>query len=88
VEIDENGSKVIVGKTHDRQEIAAVVRWGDWNDYHVIARGNRFVQDINGLQTIDVIDKDRDKARTEGILALQLEGIRCSCNSRISSSKS
>ena len=48
------------------------LRWGDWNDCHVIARGNRFVQEINGLQTIDVIDKDRDKVRTEGILEFQL----------------
>jgi hypothetical protein len=30
------------------------------------------VQEINGLQTIDVIDKDRDKVRTEGILEFQL----------------
>jgi hypothetical protein len=72
VEIGEDGRKVIVGKTHDRHEIAAVVRWGDWNDYHVIARGNRLVQEINGLQTIDVLDKEQDKARMEGILALQL----------------
>jgi hypothetical protein len=34
--------------------------------------GNRFVQEINGLQTVDVIDKENGKARAEGVLALQL----------------
>jgi hypothetical protein len=72
VKIGEDGSKAVVGKTHERQEIASVVRWRDWNDYHVVAKGNRLVQEINGLQTVDLIDNQHDKARAEGILALQL----------------
>lgn len=72
VEIGEDGNKVIVGKIHDQHEIGTAVRWQDWNDYHVIAKGNRIVQEINGLQTVDVIDNERKKARLEGILALQL----------------
>jgi 3-keto-disaccharide hydrolase len=72
VEISEDGNKIVVGKTHDLHEIGTAIRWQDWNDYHVIAKGNRVVQEINGLQTVDVIDKERKKARLEGILALQL----------------
>jgi hypothetical protein len=72
VEIGEDGNNVVVGKTNDPQKIARAVRWGDWNDYRVTAMGNRFVQEINGLQTVDVIDKENGKARAEGVLALQL----------------
>jgi hypothetical protein len=72
VEISENGNNVIVGKTNDRKKIARAVRWGDWNDYRVTAMGNRFVQEINGLKTVDVIDNENGKARAEGVLALQL----------------
>jgi hypothetical protein len=72
VEISENGNNVVVGKTNDRKKIARAVRWGDWNDYRVTAMGNRFVQEINGLKTVDVIDNENGKARAEGVLALQL----------------
>lgn len=72
VEIREDGSNVVVGKNHQIDTISAAVRWQDWNEYRVIARGNRIVQEINGLQTAEVVDKEQNKARTEGILALQL----------------
>jgi 3-keto-disaccharide hydrolase len=72
VEISEDGNKVVVGKINNLSEIAAAVQWQDWNDYHVIAMGNQFVQEINGVQTVDVVDKEQRKARVEGILALQL----------------
>jgi 3-keto-disaccharide hydrolase len=72
VEISEGGTRVVVGKTCDRSELAKAVRWRDWNDYRVIARGERLLQEINGIVTVDVIDKERNKARAEGVLALQL----------------
>jgi hypothetical protein len=72
VEIAEDGGKTVVGKTCEPGALAGARRGQDWNDYRVIARGERLVQEINGVVTVDVTDKERDKARREGILALQL----------------
>ncbi len=72
VDIGEDGNKVVVGGIHGRHEIAAAVRWQDWNSYYVIAKGNRFLQEINGIQTVEIVDRERSKVRAEGILALQL----------------
>jgi hypothetical protein len=71
VEISENGNKV-VGKVNDPDSIARALRLRDWNDYRVIAKGNRLVQEINGVRTVDVTDREQNKARKDGILALQL----------------
>ena len=44
----------------------------DWNDYIVIARGNRLTHIINGRVTADVTDDDWARARKSGVLALQV----------------
>jgi hypothetical protein len=72
VEIAEDGIRVVTGKTCEPSELAKALRRDDWNDYRVTARADRLVQEINGVITVDVIDKERNKARTEGVLALQL----------------
>ena len=58
-----------VGKSED---IQAVIKPNDWNDYIVIAKGNRLLHLINGRATIDVTDEQSTHAARSGILALQL----------------
>ena len=72
VEIGEDGHKVIAGTITDSGSLAQAVQWQDWNDYRVIAVGDRLVHEINGLRTVDVTDKQIGKQRGEGVLALQL----------------
>ena len=72
VVIGADGKKEVVGKTGDSKEIAAAVKKEDWNEYEVIAKGNRLIQKINGHVTVDVTDNDSSKAKASGILALQL----------------
>ena len=72
VEITADGKKNVVGKTGDSKEIAATVKKEDWNDYVVIAKGNHLVHKINGHTTVEVTDHQSDKAKSSGILALQL----------------
>ena len=72
VTITADGKKNVTGKTGDSKEIAAAVKKEDWNEYVVIAKGNHFVQKINGLTTIEVTDEESSKAEASGILALQL----------------
>jgi 3-keto-disaccharide hydrolase len=72
VEIAADGKKTVTGKTGESKEIAAAVKKEDWNDYVVIAKGNQLTQKINGLTTVEVIDNESNKAKSTGILALQL----------------
>jgi hypothetical protein len=72
VEIAADGKKNVTGKTGESKEIAAAVKKEGWNDYAVIAKGNQLIQKINGLTTVEVIDNESNKAKSAGILALQL----------------
>lgn len=75
------GQKTIVGDDHkpklvgsfgDPAALQALIRSEDWNDYHISARGNRFVHKINGRVMAEVTDDDASMRRAVGLLALQL----------------
>lgn len=72
VEVAADGSKKVTGKTAEEKEILDSIKKDGWNDYTVIAKGNHLIQKINGVTTIELIDNQTDKAKSAGILALQL----------------
>lgn len=72
VVIQADGKKEVVGTTCDEKKMLAAVKWQDWNEYVITAKGNHLVQKINGFTTVDVTDNQVDKRRMKGILALQL----------------
>jgi len=72
VEISADGKKSDVGVTEDDKTILATVKKEDWNDYAVIAIGNRLVHKVNGHTTIELTDNEASRAKSSGILALQL----------------
>jgi hypothetical protein len=72
VEIGEDGKPKVVGKLGDKDAIGATYKKGDWNDYVIIARGNRLVHYLNGFQTVDVTDNDPKGRAMKGLLALQI----------------
>ncbi len=43
-----------------------------WNAYKIVASGNHLQHFINGIKTIDVIDKEAGKASNTGVIALQV----------------
>ncbi len=51
---------------------AAVKPYPTWNDYVVIAYGNRCVHAVNGFLAVDVLDDDFDRRPSEGFFAIQL----------------
>ena len=69
--IGEDGKPTVVGSVGDSAEIQSKIKHEDWNDYHIVAKGNVFKHFINGVQTIECTDED-DAARASGVLALQL----------------
>lgn len=71
-QVNEDGKPEVTGKVGESAEIQAAIKHEDWNEYHIIAQGNRLIHKINGLVTADVTDNDTDKRAASGILALQL----------------
>jgi hypothetical protein len=67
-----DGKKVVNGSVGDSDVILEAVKKGDWNEYTIIAKGNKLTHKINGETTIEFTDNQKDKAATEGILALQI----------------
>ena len=72
VEIGADGKPKVVGSLGDKQDIGKTYRKSDWNDYVIIARGNRLVHYLNGIQTVDAVDNDPKGSAAKGILALQI----------------
>jgi type 1 glutamine amidotransferase len=71
-EIGADGKINVVGSTGDTKEIQAAIKKEDWNDYVIIAQGNKLKHLINGRVTIEVTDNQPEKRAMSGILALQL----------------
>lgn len=72
-----NGHKTVVDidgkRTATRvSDPVSLKKPGEWNDYHIIARGHRIILKINGQQTAEFIDNDTKGFDASGILALQL----------------
>lgn len=58
----------------DPEELAKYVKAGDWNQLHLIARGNTMMFSINGHLMSVLLDDNASMAVDHGFLALQLEG--------------
>ncbi|MDR1454151.1 MAG: DUF1080 domain-containing protein [Tannerella sp.] len=48
------------------------IRENDWNEYHIIAKGNRLQHFINGMLMSDVTDNDATNRRLSGLLGVQV----------------
>ncbi len=72
VTVGEDGKSQIAGKLGENAEIGKLWKKSGWNDYVIIAKGNRIQIFINDFQTVDVTDNDTKNRMMEGILALQL----------------
>jgi hypothetical protein len=71
-EVDGKTQVQVTGQVGNSEEIQAAIRPEDWNDYVVIAKGNRLQHFINSKATVDVVDEQVSKAAATGTLALQI----------------
>ncbi len=67
-----DGGKTVTGRLGNSEEIQAKINKDDWNEYVVIAQGDRLQHFINRVPTVDVFDDAEARRLTSGILALQL----------------
>lgn len=71
VEIAADGSKQVTQFADKEYLQELAIKPEQWNDYLIVAKGNRLQHFINGVLTSEVIDHQADKAASRGVIALQ-----------------
>lgn len=69
---DADGVSRIIGSVGDKDALAGFVRNGDWNQVHLIARGNTFIHMVNGQMMSVVVDDDRERRKSGGLIGVQV----------------
>lgn len=69
---DESRRRKILAKP-DAKELDKVLKRDGWNDYRILCEGPRIRLWVNGLQTVDYTEEDKDIALT-GKIAVQIHG--------------
>jgi len=64
----------LVATLGDRNELAGYVRIEDWNQLHLIARGNTMTHIVNGHVMSILIDDDPTMFRKSGLIGFEIEG--------------
>jgi hypothetical protein len=62
----------VIGSVGDAKELERFIRNGDWNEYHLIARGHTLIHVLNGHVMSVVVDEDAANRRLEGLLGVQV----------------
>jgi len=61
-----------VGSLGDDAQLKSLIKMDDWNDLHIIARGNTLIQLINGRVMSIVVDDDKANRKMDGEIGIQL----------------
>jgi hypothetical protein len=64
--------RVIGNLQQSADELKALIKQNDWNQVHLIARGNMLVQILNGAVTSVVVDDDSKNRSSGGLLGFQV----------------
>jgi hypothetical protein len=70
---DESRRRKVVGESLDAAAVEAAVKKNDWNDYRVLAEGNRIRSWINGVPALDFTETEPNIAQ-DGHIAVQIHG--------------
>lgn len=72
VRIDPTGKPLVVASLGDTQALAGLLKNDDWNQVHIIARGNVLTHIVNGQVMSLVVDDDPANRRADGLLGVQV----------------
>lgn len=64
--------RIITGSLGDSAALRAVIKDDDWNEYHIVVKGNHLQHYINGVLMSDVTDNDMANRRFKGLLGVQV----------------
>jgi hypothetical protein len=70
--IEPGGKAVQISSLGDREALKAIIKSGDWNSVHLIARGHTLIQMINGQVTSMLMDLDPAGRAGGGLIGLQV----------------
>ena len=70
--IDKKGEVLEVGKIGDKDILFDLIKHDDWNEAHLIVRGNTLIHIINNQIMSVVIDDDISNRKNEGLLGVQV----------------
>jgi hypothetical protein len=70
--IGEGKKPGLVGSLGDDAELKSFIKVEDWNEMHIIARGNTILQLMNGHVMSQLIDDDKAGRKMEGLIGIQL----------------
>jgi hypothetical protein len=62
----------VTGSLGSADSLRSVIKSNDWNNCHIIARGNRLQHFINGVLMSDVTDNDSVNRKSSGLLGVQV----------------
>src|ERR1019366_8267800 len=74
VRAEEGKKPRLLATIGDKDELGGYVKINDWNQYHIIARGNQMIHILNGHVMSVFIDDDPTKFRKNGLIGIQIEG--------------
>src|SRR4029077_6193348 len=74
VRAEEGKKPRLLAMLGDKDELSGYVKINDWNQLHIIARGNEMIHIINGHVMSVFIDDDPTKFRKNGLIRLEFEG--------------
>jgi hypothetical protein len=67
-----DGKKGSIGSLGDGEELKKLIKQDDWNDVHIIARGNTIIQMVNGHVMSQIVDDDKSGRKLGGLIGVQL----------------
>ncbi len=74
VHTEEGKAPRLLATVGDKDELGGYVKVDDWNQLHIIARGNTMTHIINGHVMSILIDDDPTKFRKSGLIGFEIEG--------------
>ena len=69
---DRGRPRVIGNLQQSADELKAIIKTNDWNQVHIVARGNTIIQILNGAVTSIVVDDDSKNRALGGLLGFQM----------------
>ena len=73
VHTEEGKAPRLVATLGEKEELGGYVKIDDWNQLHLIARGNTMTHIVNGHVMAVLIDDDASKFRKDGIIGFEIE---------------
>lgn len=70
--VDADGTSRIVGAVGNKETLASAIKDDDWNECHLVVRGNTMIHLVNGQIMSVVVDDDPKGRKFDGLLGVQV----------------